>query len=233
MAMIHHLSTYTEEPEQNQAGVVYVVDDDEAGRTATATLVKEMGVTAETYASAEEFLASYSGQRPACLVTDVRMLNMSGLELQETLQKKGTPIATVVLTAYADTQVTVRAIKNGAITLLEKPCRELDLWDAIRDGLAQDATTHAKAQRRIELWRRLAELTDGERKVMDMVVRGAANKVVARRLDVSLRTVEVRRRQVFQKMNANSVAELVRLVIEAGAIDIDTDTKIDVDPPGA
>ncbi|MEM1303310.1 MAG: response regulator [Planctomycetota bacterium] len=203
----------------NDAGIVFVVDDDEAAREATAALVREMGVDAATFASGEEFLAGYDGRRPACLVTDVRMLRMSGLELQEELARRGQAIATVVLTAYADTQVTVRAIKNGAVTLLEKPCRELELWDAIRDALAEDAKNVTRDMRRHDLRSRLAKLTDSERAVLDLVVAGEPNKAVARRLDVSIRTVEVRRQHVFQKMQAESLAELVRLVIEAGCLD--------------
>lgn len=202
--------------ENQRAGTVCVVDDDQAAREATATLVREMGIDAITFPSAEAFLEGYSGERPACLVTDVRMLQMSGLELQEELQGRGISLATVVLTAYADTQVTVRAIKNGAVTLLEKPCRDLDLWDAIRDGLAQDAENMARDARRDELDERLSKLSPGEREVLYMIVAGEPNKVVANRLDVSIRTVEVRRQQVYQKLGAESLAEVVRIAVEAG-----------------
>lgn len=201
------------------AGIVFVVDDAAASREATAALVREMGVESETFASAEEFLESYAGQRPACLVTDVRMLRMSGLELQEELLNRDASMATVVLTAYADTRVTVRAIKNGAITLLEKPCHELELWDAIRSGLAQDAVRVARDERRRDLRARLAKLTPNERSVLELIVAGEPNKTIAFQLGVSVRTVETRRQQVFQKMGAESFAELVRLAIESGVIE--------------
>lgn len=196
-------------------GVVYVVDDDPASREAVSLLVDEMGVAAEAFGSAEEFLERYDGQRPACLVTDVRMLRMSGLELQEELNRRGVHMATVVLTAYADTPVTVRAIKNGAVTLLEKPCRDLELWDAIREALEQDAKQCAEDQRRLEMSDRLNALSPSERAVLDLLMDGSPNKAIASKLDVSVRTVEVRRQSIYSKMGADSVAELVRRVVEA------------------
>ncbi|MEM6329074.1 MAG: response regulator [Planctomycetota bacterium] len=199
----------------SDAGAVYVVDDDPASREAVSLLVEEMGVPALAYDSAEAFLDAYDGHRPACLVTDVRMLRMSGLELQEELARRGQPMATIVLTAYADTQLTVRAIKNGAVTLLEKPCRDLELWDAIREGLAQDAAAAGRDQRRQELSARLAGLTPAENAVLELILAGEPNKAIAARLDVSVRTVEVRRKAIYDKMHADSVAELVRAVMQA------------------
>ncbi|MEM8865683.1 MAG: response regulator [Planctomycetota bacterium] len=196
-------------------GVVYIVDDDEASREAVSRLVDEMGVPSQTFGSAEKFLAAYDGHRPACLVTDVRMLRMSGLELQEALASRGVHMATVILTAYADTPVTVRAIKNGAITLLEKPCRDLELWDAIREALAQDTAAWVDDQKRAEQAQRLASLSPSELEVLDLVMDGAPNKSIAAKLDCSIRTVEVRRQSIHSKMGTSSLAELVRQVIEA------------------
>lgn len=198
------------------ADYVYVVDDDSASREAVVGLVREMGVDCRGFGSAEEMLAAYDGRRPACLVTDVRMLRMSGLELQEELKRRGWRLATVVLTGYAETSVTVRAIQNGAMTLLEKPCKDLELWDAIRSALAQDAELARADAQRADLVARLASLTPSEREVLDLVMQGEPNKVIARRLDVSVRTVEVRRQAIFTKMQADSVATLVRKVILAG-----------------
>ncbi|TWT77683.1 Response regulator protein TmoT [Posidoniimonas polymericola] len=194
---------------------VFIVDDDEAIREAVASLVGEMGVHCECFGSAEEFLEKYDGRRPACLVTDVRMLRMSGLELQEELNNLGWRIATVVLTAYAETPVTVRAIKNGAVTLLEKPCRNLELWDAIRNALAQDQENFEADRQRSEISQRLESLTPSESRVMELVVAGEPNKAIANKLELSVRTVEVRRQSIFAKLGAGSVAELVRLVVEA------------------
>jgi FixJ family two-component response regulator len=195
--------------------VVYIVDDDCAARDAVSALVGEMGVMAKTYASAEEFLADYDGHRPGCLVTDVRMLGMSGVDLQEKLVRDGVTLSVVVLTAYADTPTTIRAIKGGAVTLLEKPCRDQELWDAICTALVEDGKRSAREAQLAELLRRIASLAPGERKVLERIVRGDSNKLMARRLGVSVRTIEVRRHKVFKKLQADSVAEMVRMYLEA------------------
>ena len=182
------------------------------------TLVSAMGVKTEGYASAEEFLEAYEGQRPACLVTDVRMLGMSGLELQEQLHQKGISISVVVLTAFATTPTTVRAMRNGALTLMEKPCQDDELWDAIRTGLTSDVTNWEQERRRDSIQQRLQSLTPKERQVLQYIVAGDPNKVVARKLDVSIRTVENHRQKVFQKMGADSLAELVRYSMAAGVL---------------
>lgn len=194
---------------------VFVVDDDELARTSTTALVGSMGIPSESFCSAEEFLDRYVAGRPGCLVTDIRMLGMSGLELQERLRELDIQLPVVVMTAYAKTPLTVRAIQGGAVTLLEKPCEENELWDAIRRALARDAEDRAANEHRQRIVRRIEGLTPTQRKVMDMIVAGKANKVIAVELDVSIRTVEARRQEVFAKMKADSVAELVRLVMEA------------------
>ncbi len=192
---------------------VYVVDDDAQARKAVTTLIEAMGVPTFGFNSAEDFLAGYDGRRPACLVTDVRMIGMSGLELQEELIRRGIDISVVVLTGFATTPGTVRAMRNGALTLLEKPCRDDELWEAVRDGLASDRRAYAIQSNIGEIRRRHDSLTAKERQVLSHVAAGEANKVIARRLDVSLRTVELHRQNVFQKMGADSLAELVRMVV--------------------
>ena len=192
---------------------VYVVDDDAQARKAVTTLIEAMGVPTFGFNSAEDFLAGYDGRRPACLVTDVRMIGMSGLELQEELIRRGIDISVVVLTGFATTPGTVRAMRNGALTLLEKPCRDDELWEAVRDGLANDRRAYAIQSNIGEIRRRHDSLTAKERQVLSHVAAGEANKVIARRLDVSLRTVELHRQNVFQKMGADSLAELVRMVV--------------------
>lgn len=196
---------------------VHVVDDDEMARMSVCALVDSMGIRAESFSSAEEFLEKYEKGRPGCLVTDVRMLGMSGMELQQKLQELNIPLPVIVMTAHAETPITVRAIKRGAVTLLEKPCGDNDLWDAIREGLAQDAATRQRFQNLEENRRRLATLTPAERKALDLIVAGEPNKIIAKRLDVSLRTVEARRQEIFRKTDVDSVAELVRVVMEADA----------------
>lgn len=194
---------------------VFVVDDDEQARKSVCALVRSMGMRAESFASAEDFLNRYTPDRPGCLVTDYRMLGMSGLELQEELARRGIALPVIVLTAYARTSVAVQAMKAGAVTMLDKPYAEDDLWDAIRKALAEGAVAQAEMARREEIRRRIAALTPSEREVMDHIVRGNANKVIAKKLGVSLRTVENRRHEVLEKMHADSVAELVRMVLEA------------------
>jgi len=195
---------------------IYVVDDDQQSRKAVLTLVQAMGVPAESFASAEEFLEVYDGHRPACLVTDVRMLGMSGLELQERLNELGITMSVVVLTAFASTHTTVRAMRNGALTLMEKPCDDDELWDAIRLGLSADLQNWETDQKRSELRQRIDSLTPKERQVLDCIVAGDANKVVARKLDVSVRTIENHRHKIFHKMAADSLAELVRMALTVG-----------------
>jgi FixJ family two-component response regulator len=194
--------------------VVYIVDDDRAARDAVAALVGEMGVAAQKYASAEEFLQAYDGHRPGCLVTDVRMLGMSGIELQDQLARRGVSLSVIVLTAYADTPTTIRAIKQGAHTLLEKPCRDQELWDAINAALREDVAKCQRDERLADIRRRLDTLTPAERRVLERLVQGDANKVMAKRLGVSVRTIEVRRATVFRKLRCESLAELVRMYLE-------------------
>ena len=151
---------------------VFVVDDDEDARDSVCVLVRSMGIRAEPFASAEEFLACYVEGRPGCLVTDVRMLGMSGIELQEKLIERNIAIPVIMLTAYARTPVTVRAMAAGAVTLLEKPYAEEELWDAIRKALARDGQRREDVQRQREIRLRVDQLTPGERAVMDLIVQG-------------------------------------------------------------
>jgi two-component system response regulator FixJ len=196
---------------------VFVVDDDRQARESVCALVRSLGLRAESFASAEEFLASFTPDCAGCLVTDVRMLGMSGVELQQKLNEAGAPLPVIVLTAYARTPLTVKVMQQGALTLLEKPYEEDDLWDAIRRALAQDTNRRQQHEHVERIRGRLASLTDKEREVLDGIVAGKPNKNIARELDVSIRTVENRRRDIFAKTQTDSVAELVRMVIDAEA----------------
>lgn len=194
---------------------VFVVDDDPQARRSVCALVRSMGIDASAYGSAEEFLEKYVHGTPGCLVTDVRMLGMSGLELQAELTRREIALPVIVLTAYARTSLTVRAMQAGAVTLLEKPYEDDDLWEAVREALANEASTRREHERRQGLRTRIGCLTPSQRVVLDMIVEGKPNKMIAEVLDISLRTVENRRREVFDRMEADSVAELVRMVIDA------------------
>jgi two-component system, LuxR family, response regulator FixJ len=194
--------------------VVFVVDDDEHACKSVCALVRSLGLQAEAYSSAEDFLARHTRGRPGCLVTDIRMTGMSGLDLQDRLAAENIHLPVIVLTAYPRTRSTVRAMRAGAMTLLEKPYDEEELWDAIRKALAQENADRVEVQRRSEIQDRAASLAPTERAVMNLIVQGKPNKVIAKQLDLSIRTIESRRHEVFTKMGVESVAELVRLAIE-------------------
>lgn len=199
---------------QTAAGpTVYVVDEDPTARQAVVALVESNGVAALGYASAEEFLAAYRDDAPGCVVSDMRMSDMNGLELLESLRRSGRDLPVVLLAVNADVPMTVRAMKLGATTLLEKSCGDHDLWEAIRGGLERHLANRENRSAVREFKQRLALLTDDERLVMEYVVAGKPNKLIAQELDVSLRTIESRRHQVFEKLEVGSVAELVRLAV--------------------
>ena len=184
--------------------LVFVVDD---------ALVESMNIPTRSFDSGESFLASFTGLEHGCVVTDVRMSGMSGVELQEHLRQRGYDIPTVVMTAYATTPVTVQAMQNGAITLLEKPYNDQALWDAIRQALTADQERRQKTSLVSEQKERLESLTSDERRVLDGILAGKPNKTIAAELDVSVRTVESRRHNVFKKTETESIAELVRFVM--------------------
>jgi two-component system response regulator DctR len=174
-----------------------------------------MGVSSASFASAEDFLQNYDANQPGCLVTDLRMSGMSGLELQEKLKELQIRIPVMLMTAYSDVPAAVQAMEQGAVTVLEKPCFDTQLWDAITKALEVDARRREEEQARREMQDRLRELTSTEREVMDMVVEGLPNKTIAKRLDVSIRTIENRRQSIFRKMGVTSVAALVQAVLLA------------------
>ena len=194
---------------------VFVVDDDEGARASVRALVRSMGIAVETFDSAEAFLQALDPDAAGCLVTDVRMLGMSGIELQEKLAADGIMLPVIIITAHAETPLTVRAVKSGAVTVLEKPCRDYELYDAIRDALAKDSTMRTQAAEHQAFVQKVASLSPQERQVLDLMLEGLANKVIARRMDVSVRTVENRRQRIFEKTGTQSLAELIRLFVES------------------
>jgi FixJ family two-component response regulator len=175
-----------------------------------------MGIRAMAFESAEDFLNGFDSECPGCVITDVRMPGLSGVQLQEMLLKKSIEIPVIVLTGYASTALTVRAMKNGAVTLLDKPYQDNDLWDAVRSALARDAKYRQRSIRMRQIRECLDRLTEKEASVLDLILKGRPNKLMAAELRVSERTVETRRREVFRKTETTSVAELVRQSIEAG-----------------
>lgn len=193
--------------------IVFVVDDDAQSRDAVCALIRSMGLRAEGFFSAEEFLDLY-GDQPGCVVADLRMRGLSGVELQEELRRRGLAIPVIILTAHAHTAAVVRAMRNGAVTVLDKPLNEDDLWQAVRMALSRDADQRRNRQELAGVRRRFDSLTEKERDVLRMIVAGRPNKAMASSIGASLRTVENRRREVFSKLGVRSVAELVALSLK-------------------
>lgn len=194
---------------------VFIVDDDQAARESVAALVRPMAVRVELFAAAEDFLASYDPVQRGCLVTDLRMGGMSGTDLQAELQRRKIRIPIILISAYADVPIAVRAIQSGAVTVLEKPCRGMELWDAIRDALDRDEKDRHLAAQAAEYSQRLASLAAAEHAVLKLIVDGLTNRQIADELGVSLRTVEARRHNIMKKMGVASVAQLVQATVLA------------------
>jgi FixJ family two-component response regulator len=192
---------------------VFIVDDDPAARDSVAALVRSKGFPVETSASAEEFLAAFNPDRAGCLVVDVRMTGMTGLDLQELLRQRGSRLPIIVITGFGDVPTAVRAMKAGAYTFLEKPCRGHELWSCIQKALDAATRVQLEQNRKADIDARLTTLSADELRVMREMVAGKPNKVIAAELDIGLRTVELRRANVLKKMHADSLAELVRFAL--------------------
>ena len=203
----------------NAEPVVYVVDDDEAMRSSLKWLIESVGLRVETFGSADEFLSCYYPGRAGCLLLDVRMPGMSGLDLQEYLANRHIQLPVIIITGHGDVPMAVRAMKGGALDFIEKPFNDQALLDAIRGALAMAAEQLDVQARRAEIATRLALLTPREHEVMEMVADGRSNKEIANALGVSAKTVEAHRARVMEKMEARSLAELVRMVLTANLAD--------------
>jgi FixJ family two-component response regulator len=190
---------------------VFVVDDDESVRQSLKNLVGSVGLRVEAFASAQEFLRSKLMDVPGCLVLDVRLPGLSGLDLQKRMADAGIEIPIIFITGHGDIPMTVRAMKAGAVEFLTKPFRDQDLLDAIRQALDRDRTAREQRAEIAELRSRFDSLTPREREVMGLVVTGLLNKQIAGELGTSETTVKIHRHQVMEKMGAGSLAELVRM----------------------
>jgi two-component system, LuxR family, response regulator FixJ len=197
--------------DDSAAPAVYVVDDDDGMRRALDALLSTVGYKTAVFSRPSEFLANFKADSPGCLVLDIRMPDMSGLELQQHLNRMGSMVPVIFITGHGDVPMAVQAMKEGAFEFIQKPFRDQDLLDRINHALKQDAENRTTVARRAEVLHRLESLTPRERQVMDMVVDGAANKVIAIDLHLSERTVEIHRAKVMEKMGARSVAHLVKL----------------------
>jgi FixJ family two-component response regulator len=193
---------------------VYIVDDDAAVRGALLMLLKSVGLRGSGYASAQEFLSNYHEHQPGCLVLDVRMPGLSGLELQQQLNLRGAMLPVLFMTGHADVPMAVEAMQAGAFDFLQKPFRDQDLLDRIQRALQHDNQLRGEQQQAQQLQERYATLTPREVQVMKLMTDGRPNKLMAVDLDLSQRTIEIHRAHVMEKMQARSLAQLVRMSLQ-------------------
>ena len=195
-----------------EQATIYVVDDDEAIRDGISDLVESMGLKTQAFASAEEFLQGYSASGPACLVLDVRMTGMSGLELQQTLAEREIDIPIVIVTGHGDIPMAVEAMERGAVDFIEKPFREQALWKSIKKGLTVAAESADIKARKAKLKKTLTLLSPKELEVAKLLVTGKIDKQIATELGVSRRAIAFHRADILRKMEVSSVIELASLV---------------------
>ena len=198
---------------------MFVVDDDQAMRNSLKWLIESVGVPVESFSSADEFLAQYQTGRAGCLVLDVRMPGMSGLELLEHLAERHVHIPAVIITGHGDVPMAVRAMKSGAIDFIEKPFNDEALLDAIQRAMAYEEQQRNFHSQHVQIKERLSHLTPREHEVMAMVTAGKSNKEIANALGVSAKTIEAHRARVMEKMQAGSLAELVRMALAVQTAD--------------
>lgn len=195
---------------QAEEPIIYVIDDDLSVRSSLEDLLASVGLRSMLFGSTREFLDTPRPDAPGCLILDIRMPGMSGLDFQEHMARSGISLPVIFITGHGDIPMSVRAMKAGAVEFLTKPFRDQDLLDAIQQGLAQDRSRRQSSAVGAELQRRHASLNPGEQQVMELVVSGLLNKQIAARLNVSEITVKVRRGSVMRKMEADSLADLVK-----------------------
>lgn len=195
--------------------VVFVVDDDEAVCQSLKLLIEDVGLEVRTFSSAPEFLSAHDPEHPGCLVLDVRMAGMSGLELQSRLKELEIEVPTIIITGHADVPMAVEALKAGAIDFIEKPFRDQVLLDSIQRAIERDAQARQVRRERQNVQARIEQLTPREQEIMDLLVLGKTNKAVAFELGISQKTVDFHRANILDKVGVGSVVELVRLMQKA------------------
>jgi two-component system, LuxR family, response regulator FixJ len=195
----------------NREPTVFLVDDDPTVRDALGLFLESAGMAVKPYASAQDFLAEYRTEWPGCVVLDIRMPGMTGLELQDFLKARNIKIPIIFLTGHGDVPMSVKAFKAGAVDFIEKPFNDHVLLARIREAIEQDSQTRTNQTRIDEVRRRYVQLTPREKEVMRLVACGHSNKKIARQLDISHRTIDVHRARLMEKMQAHSLSELVNM----------------------
>lgn len=199
---------------KSENGTVMVVDDDPGLRNAMRILLRSVGLESKLFASAQEFLDAYQPSQVGCLVLDIRMPGMSGLELQEKLNERGAVIPVIFMSGHGDIPMAVEAMQHGAFDFLQKPFRDQDLLDRIQRAIAKHQQLCKSLDEHDRIRGLLDLLTPREHEVLDLLAQGKQNKAIAQILDVSPRTIEIHRARIMEKMNAHSVAELVRMMLD-------------------
>lgn len=199
----------------NQQSTVYIVDDDQAIRHAMEMLMRSVGLDYEIFHSGNDFLASHTNDRAGCLVLDIRMPGLGGLELQDKLNEMGSTLPVIFITGHGDVPMAVEAMQKGAVDFIQKPFRDQELLDRIGEAVKADQEKRTAREEQHAVRERIEKLTNREREVLDLVVTGKPNKVIAYELGVSQRTVEIHRARVMEKMEAKSLADLVRMHMAA------------------
>ncbi len=192
---------------------VYIVDDDLAVRESLRWLIASVNLKVSEFAGAESFLEAYKPGRTGCLVTDVRMPGMSGLELQRSLARRSILLPVIIITGHGDVEMAVRAMKAGAFDFIEKPFKDQEILDLVQNAVQENIRAVAERAQQDHIMGRMNRLTPRERQVLGMIVAGEANKGIAYHLGISDKTVEVHRARVMEKMQAKSLAELMKMVM--------------------
>lgn len=197
--------------ENEQDSIVYIVDDDQSIRHAMGLLLKSVGLQHQVFTSADEFLERHSGNNNGCLVLDIRMPGLSGLELQQKLTEMGSTLPIIFISGHGDIPMAVDAMQKGAFDFIQKPFRDQELLDRISEALNTARKRESEREQKLDVQERIDTLTKREHEVLDLVVTGKPNKIIAHELGVSQRTIEIHRARVMEKMRAKSLAELVRM----------------------
>ncbi len=193
--------------------IVFIVDDDSAVLDSIGLLMKSVGLEAKLFESAQSFLDSYSTEQSGCLVLDVRMPGISGLDLQAKLIELGCILPIIFITGHGDIPMAVKAMQDGAVDFLQKPFRDQELLDRVQNAIEEDSKNRSQHFEKHNIEQRLAALTEREHQVLDMIIAGKANKLIAADLGLSQRTIEIHRAHILEKMQTRSLAHLVRMIM--------------------